>query len=132
MVLTNSEIWRLYAQLTILNGTELDAQKAAQYLQRSYRAAISDSRWAESAEGTLNVLDLCIQLAEAYLNCYINVSIGQKRSMLGSAKLCLQSVLSRVKNQDLFLDHEKISQRIESLDKLFENITTEFEKVKAT
>ncbi|XP_043288153.1 tetratricopeptide repeat protein 27 isoform X2 [Venturia canescens] len=131
ITLTNSEIWRLYAELTIINNTELDAQKAAQYLQRSYRAAISDSRWAETIKGTVTVLDLCIQLGEAYLNCYTNVSIGQKRSMLGSAKLCLQSVLTRVKNYDL-IQQEEVRERVDSLDKLFEAINTEFEKVKAT
>ena len=131
LVINNSDIWCLYAELTVLNNTELDNQKAGQYLQRAYRAAISDPRWFQSVPATNNVLKLSCNLGETYLKCYENASIAQKRSMLGSAKLCLQSVLSKVKSHEL-IEQAQVAERAAAVDQLLTIITSEFDKVKAT
>ena len=41
---TDSDVWRLYAELTLLKNNNLDNQKAAQYFQRAYRAAVANPR----------------------------------------------------------------------------------------
>lgn len=43
-VSTDSDVWRLYAELTLLKNNDIDNQKAAQYFQRAYRAAVSNPR----------------------------------------------------------------------------------------
>lgn len=131
LVLTSPDVWRFYAELTVLNNTELDSQKAAQYLQRAYRASISDHRWFQSVNGTKDVLDLCSELGRAYLICCENASTAQKRSMLGSAKLCLQSVLSKIRNEGLTKE-QPIAERTANLEELLKTIMGEFDKVKAT
>lgn len=41
---TDPDIWRLYAELTLLKNNDIDNQKAAQYMQRAYRAAVANPR----------------------------------------------------------------------------------------
>lgn len=43
-VSTNSDVWRLYGELTLQKNNDIDHQKAAQYFQRAYRAAVADPR----------------------------------------------------------------------------------------
>lgn len=43
-VTTNTDLWRLYAELTLLKRNKIDDQRAAQYFQKAYRASISNDR----------------------------------------------------------------------------------------
>ncbi|KAK0158206.1 hypothetical protein PV328_009240 [Microctonus aethiopoides] len=131
LIQTNPHVWRLYAELTILNETDLDYQKAAQYLQRSYRASSADTKWFQKIESTKNMLQLCESLANAYLKCTHNVSVGIKRSMLGSAKLSLQSVITKVKQEKLE-EHNEIVEILMSVENLLKHIVEELDKVKNT
>ncbi|XP_015601628.1 tetratricopeptide repeat protein 27 [Cephus cinctus] len=120
----NSDIWRLYAELSAAKKTELDDQKAAQYLQRAYRCAVSDPRWFQTADGTQSVLDLSLALADDYLSCSRNCTAVQKRAMLGSAKLSLQSVVKKVRDQEL-INQTEISKSIEEIEERLNEIVKE-------
>ena len=125
----NSEVWRLYAELNALNESELSNQKTAQYLQRAYRAAVSDPKWFQRLETTQNVLEMCIKLAQAYEHCSRNCSTVQKRAMLGSAKLSLQSVVKKVKDQELS-EQGEILDRLQKVEERLAVILEELEKIK--
>ena len=43
-VSTDADIWRLYAELTLIKNNDIDHQKAALYFQRACRAAVSNPR----------------------------------------------------------------------------------------
>lgn len=43
-------IWRMYGQLTALKQTDIDDEKAAQYLQQAHRVAVSDPKWFQQEE----------------------------------------------------------------------------------
>ena len=44
VVTTESDIWLMYGELTLLKNNNIDNQKAAQYYQKSFRAALSNPR----------------------------------------------------------------------------------------
>lgn len=95
----NSDTWRMYAQLVALKKTDADEEKAAQYVQQAYRAATLNPSWSLSEEKTLNMLELCCDLAQIYLRCTTD-AVDKKRKMLGSAKLSLQGIVKEVKKQE--------------------------------
>ncbi|XP_043475908.1 tetratricopeptide repeat protein 27 [Leptopilina heterotoma] len=125
----NSEVWRLYAELNSLQTDDINNQKTAQYLQRAYRASVSDPKWYQRIESIENVLNMCIKLSDAYENCSKNCSDQQKRSLLGSAKLSLQSVIKKVKDQELSEKQEIIDHLMKVEEKL-EIILSNLEKIK--
>lgn len=98
--INNPDFLRLYAQLLVLRKTDVDEERAAQYLQQAYHAATSNSTWYHSEDTTLDVLTLCSNLAQAHLDCATDVSDVKKRKILGSAKLSLQRVLKKVEEQE--------------------------------
>lgn len=100
ITINNPDVLRLYTQLVMLRKTDVDEKKAVQYLQQAYRAATSNPTWIYNEDATLNILTLCSNLAQVYLDCATDVSDIQKRKMLGSAKLSLQSVLRKVEEQE--------------------------------
>lgn len=125
----NSEVWRLYAELNSLQTDDINNQKTAQYLQRAYRASVSDAKWFQRIESVEHVLNMCIKLSDAYENCSKNCSDQQKRSLLGSAKLSLQSVIKKVKDQELSEKQEIIDHLMKVEEKL-EIILSNLEKIK--
>lgn len=125
----NADVWRLYAELNSLNNDDINNQKTAQYLQRAYRASVSDPKWFQRLESVENVLSMCIKLAEAYENCSQNCSDIQKRGLLGSAKLSLQSVIKKVKDQELSQQQEIINNLLKVEEKLI-NIIADLDKIK--
>lgn len=125
----NSEVWTLYAELNALSENELSDQKTAQYLQRAYRAAISDPKWFQRVESTQTVLEMCVKLAHANEHCSRNCSTAQKRAMLGSAKLSLQSVVKKVKDQELS-EQVEIVDRLQKVEERLTVISQELEKIK--
>ncbi|XP_066589294.1 tetratricopeptide repeat protein 27 [Prorops nasuta] len=127
-VQNNSDVWKLYAQLTLLKKTEIDDQIAVQYLQHGYKAAISNSRWFQRPETTLEVLQLCINLATITLQCFIGCSEQKKRALLGSVKLSLQNTLTKVKDQ--MWQEENISSQCHLLEEYLNSIVSELEKIK--
>lgn len=104
MVHNNAQVWRLYAELTVAQKKPGNCQKAAEYLQRAYRSAIADPRWYTDTYSIGNVLELCDSLADAYLTCSAGAAEMEKKSMLGSAKLSLQSVIARVRQEGITSD----------------------------
>ncbi|XP_011635391.1 tetratricopeptide repeat protein 27 [Pogonomyrmex barbatus] len=129
-VVNNPDIWRMYAQLVILRKTDIDEEKAAQYLQQAYRFATSNPKWYHSEDTTLNVLELCCNLAQAYLYCATNVGIVKKRKMLGSAKLSLQGVVKKIKEQEW--NNTNIIEQLMKIEEYLTTITNELEQIKPT
>ncbi|XP_058808371.1 tetratricopeptide repeat protein 27 [Phymastichus coffea] len=130
-VSSNSDIWRLYAELTLQKNNEIDNQKAAQYFQRAYRAAVADSRWFKNVKDANNVLDTCVRLAEANLYNLHNVAVAHKRTILGSAKLSLQSVVKKIKDLN-WEDQSGILENLEKVENKLKLIVDELEKLKTT
>ncbi|XP_011497228.1 PREDICTED: tetratricopeptide repeat protein 27 [Ceratosolen solmsi marchali] len=94
----NSDIWILYAELTVLKNNGMEYQKAIQYFQRAYGAAISNPRSFKSVEDVNKVLGICLRLAEISMSYLTNCSNTQKKVILVSVKLCLQSVIKKVED----------------------------------
>ncbi|KZC05184.1 PREDICTED: tetratricopeptide repeat protein 27 [Dufourea novaeangliae] len=128
--LNNSHIWRMYGQLTALKHTDIDNEKAAQYLQQAHRAAISDPKWFQQEESIENVLQLCCILAEMYLNCTSDCEVKKKRTLLASAKLSLQGVVKKVKDQEW--NNEKILTCLQKVEEYLNTIMNELELIKLT
>lgn len=124
LVASNSEVWLLYGTIAAFK----DNEKASQHLQRAYRTATSDPTWCNQRDNAQKVLDLCVSLAETYLTCVKKSDSKQKSiSMLGSAKLSLQSVVTKVKmeqlddpetNEILLKVEEKLKEVVEELDRV--------------
>jgi len=127
-IVNSPDIWRMYAQLTALKKTDIDEEKAAQYLQQAHRAAISNPKWFQSENTTQNVLELCCHLAQAYLRCATDITIVKKRKMLGSAKLSLQAIVKKVKEQEW--NNENIIEQLTKVEEYLSIIMNEFEKIK--
>lgn len=125
----NSEVWRLYAELNSLNNDDLNNQKTAQYLQRAYRASVSDPKWFQRIESVKHVLEMCVKLAEVYENCSQNCSDVQKRGLLGSAKLSLQSVVKKVKDQE-FSEQQEIIDHLQKVEEKLLLILSDLDKIK--
>ncbi|XP_031831072.1 tetratricopeptide repeat protein 27-like [Nomia melanderi] len=130
LLLNNSHIWRMYGQLTALKNTDIDNEKAAQYLQQAHRAAVSDTTWFKQEESTENVLQLCCLLAEMYLRCASNCDVKKKRTLLASAKLSLQGVVKKVKDHDW--KNEKIQTYLQESEESLNTIVNELEQIKLT
>ncbi|XP_076685690.1 tetratricopeptide repeat protein 27-like [Andrena cerasifolii] len=127
-VLNNSHIWRMYGQLTALKKTDIDDEKAAQYLQQAHRAAVSDPKWFQREETVEDVLQICCLLAEMYLHCALECEAKKKRTLLASAKLSLQGVVKKVKDQEW--NAEKILTRLQRVEEYLNIVKDELEKIK--
>ncbi|KAF7993408.1 hypothetical protein HCN44_007911 [Aphidius gifuensis] len=129
LVHNDPDIWRFYAELTLLQNTDVNYQKAAQYLQRAYRASVADPRWYQNIQSTKIVLELCDSLADTCLTCSIKTTQDtQIRSILGSAKLSLQSVITKVKQEDL-INNEDVNILLDKLENKFKIITEKIDNV---
>lgn len=127
--INSPDIWRMYAELVTLRKTDIDQEKAAQYLQQAYRIATSNPKWPHRKETTLNVLELCHNLAQAYLHCVKGIAIVKKRKMLGSAKLSLQGVVKKVKEQEW--NNTNIIEQLTKVEEHLTIITNELEQIKS-
>jgi hypothetical protein len=178
----NSDIWRLYAELILLKNNNTENQKAIQYFQRAYGAAVSNPRykrffyhnsigfqkndqvfnlkyinkinlffdlnlilnsiksthfiyfvyhcrWFTTVEDANKVLNTCLRLAETSLNCIVNCSVVQKNAMLGSAKLCLQSVIKKLKDL-MWEDQSAIAENLIKLEEYLKIILEEINTLK--
>lgn len=145
-VFRDSDLWRLYAEVTIgplknddheeedveckgKHSRDIKYQKAAQFLQNAYRIETADSKWFKSIQSTIKVLELCIYLADTYFSAIKNSTVEQKRSLLGTAKLSLQSVISKVKQEDLINDG-CIGEAVDKLQGKLDRIVGELEGIK--
>lgn len=88
-------------------------------------------RWFKSVEDANNVLDTCLRIAEANLNSLENVAVTQKRAVLGSAKLSLQSVVKKMKDLN-WEDKSGISEHLSKVEEQLKLIIDELEKLKTT
>jgi len=127
-IVNSPDVWRMYAQLTALKKTDVDEEKAAQYLQQAHRAAISNPKWFQSEDKIQNVLELCCHLAQAYLRCATNITIVKKRKMLGSAKLSLQAVVKKAKEQEW--SNTNIIEQLTKVEEYLSIIINELEKIR--
>ncbi|XP_014296423.1 tetratricopeptide repeat protein 27 [Microplitis demolitor] len=125
------ELLQLYAELTVVQNTDTAIKKATEYLQRAYRSFVVDSRWHQNISTAKNVLQLCSNLADTYLRCCENTDDVKKKSMLGSAKLSLQSVITKVKQENL-TDYQDIMQAIGELESKWETINNELMKINSS
>ncbi|XP_015179138.1 PREDICTED: tetratricopeptide repeat protein 27 [Polistes dominula] len=125
----NSDLWRLYSELTLLKKTDVDDQKAIQYLQKAYRAAVLDPKWYQKEDTTLSVLQLCCKLSQTYLRCssYCEDNIKSKKALLGSAKLILQGIVKKVK--DVYSENAKVMISLQEVEKYLTEILSQLEKV---
>ncbi|XP_033340961.2 tetratricopeptide repeat protein 27 [Megalopta genalis] len=130
LILNNSDVWRMYGQLTALKKTDIDQEKAAQYLQQAHRAAISDTKWFQQEESIENVLQLCCLLTEMYLECAVNCDLKKKRTLLASAKLSLQGVIRKVKDQEL--DNDQILSLLRKVEEHLSTVVNALEQTKLT
>jgi len=128
-VVNNPDIWRMYAELVVLRKTDVDEEKAAQYLQQAYRFITSNPKWCHSEDTTLNVLQLCCNLAQAYLRCTADIAVVKKRKMLGSAKLSLQGVVKKVKEQEW--NNTNIIDQLTKVEDYLLTVTNELEQIKS-
>ncbi|KAG5315713.1 TTC27 protein, partial [Acromyrmex insinuator] len=128
-ILNNPDIWRMYAELVVLKKTDVNEERAAQYLQKAYRFITSNS-WSHSEAATLKVLDLCCDLAQAYLRCTTDIAVIKKRKMLGSAKLSLLGVVKKVKEQEW--SNTNIIEQLIKVEEYLATITNELEQIKPT
>lgn len=128
-VLNNPDIWRMYAELVVLKKTDVDEERAVQYLQKAYRF-ITSNPWSHNEAATLNVLDLCCDLAQAYLRCTTDIAVVKKRKMLGSAKLSLLGVVKKVKEQEW--SNTNIIEQLMKVEEYLAIITNELEQIKPT
>lgn len=128
--INNPDIWRMYAELVALKKTDVDDERAAQYLQQAYRFITSDPKWFRNEDTTLNVLELCCNLAQAYLHCTTDIAIVKKRKMLGSAKLSLQGVVKKIKEQEW--NNTNIMEQLMKVERYLATITNELEQIKPT
>ncbi|XP_077279710.1 tetratricopeptide repeat protein 27-like [Temnothorax americanus] len=126
----NPDIWRMYAELVALRKTDVDDERAAQYLQQAYRFITSNPKWCRNEDTTLNVLELCCNLAQAYLRCATDIAIVKKRKMLGSAKLSLQGVVKKIKEQAW--DNADIMNQLMTVERYLATIINELEQIKPT
>lgn len=128
-ITNNSDLWRLYSELTMLKKTDVDDQKAIQYLQKAYRAAVSDPKWFQMQNTTLSVLQLCCKLSKTYLRCssYCTDQLKSKRALLGSAKLALQGVIKKVK--DIYSENAEVMKSLQQVEEHFKVISSELEKI---
>lgn len=128
-ITNNSELWKLYAEITMLKGTDIDNQKAVQHLQHAYRAAVSDAKWLQKKETTLSVLELCCKLSDCYLRCssYCTDNVKSQKSLLSSAKLNLQGVIKKVK--DIYVDDVEIMESLQKVEEQFQVISNELDKI---
>ncbi|XP_054014980.1 tetratricopeptide repeat protein 27 [Hylaeus anthracinus] len=124
----NCHIWRMYGQLTALKETDIDNEKAAQYLQQAHRAAVSDPKCFQQEESIQNVLQLCSILAEMYLRCASNCEIKKKRTLLASAKLSLQGVVKKVKDQ--VWNNDAVPTRLQEVEDYLNVVTNELKNIK--
>lgn len=124
----NPSIWQMYAELTATKNTEIDHQKAAQYLQRAHRTAVSNPKWFKEVEATKNVLELCADLAESYLKCAEVGSPLQKKAMLGSAKLSLHGVVKKVKDQE-WNDQKEINEFLANVETYLNTILEQLQNI---
>lgn len=123
------DIWTMYAQLTVLKKTEVHIEKAAYYLQQAYRAATSNQKWYLSEKTTLNVLTLCRNLAQMHLSGTVDITVAKKKKLLGTAKLSLQSVIKKVKEQDW--DNSNIVEQLTNVEKYLTDVTDELQQIKS-
>lgn len=124
----NSDVWRMYGQLTILKKTDIDNEKAIQYLQQAHRIAISDSKWHLEEESVEKILQLCCILAEIYLQYASNCELKKKKTLLASAKLSLQGIVKKVKYQEWNID--KICICLNTVEKYLNTIIIKLEQIK--
>ncbi|KAL7302481.1 hypothetical protein TKK_0005125 [Trichogramma kaykai] len=134
-VLKNADIWLLYAELTLLKKTEMDNQKAVQYIQRAYHCENPSS--FKTVEDANRVLMTCIRLAEISLyssNCGSSEDAqGQKiekenRFVLKCAKLILQSVITKMQNLK-WADVSGIEENLTTLKEHHKNIKEKLEEI---
>lgn len=123
------DIWTMYAQLIVLKKTELHIEKAAYYLQQAYRAATSNQKWFRCEDITLNVLTLCCNLAQMYLSATTDLTAAKKKKLLGTAKLSLQGVVRKVKEQEW--DNTNIIEQLTNVEKYLMNVTDKLQQIKS-
>ncbi|XP_047100014.1 tetratricopeptide repeat protein 27 [Schistocerca piceifrons] len=116
-VTNNPTLWRLYAQLTSSQEVQTPEtlQRTAQYLQRAHRSAVQDLRWASDRQTAADVLGLCIELVDAYLQCFQKFPTNQGLQMLSSGRLSLKSVLAKVKQEQTDLASSTLSEELKDL-----------------
>lgn len=124
----NADVWRMYGQLTVLKKTDIDNDKAVQYIQQAYRIAVSNSKWLIQEDSVEKVLQLCCILAEIYLQYSLSCELKKKRMLLASAKLSLQAVVKKVKDQGWNI--EKITISLGKVEKHLNVVITELEQIK--
>ncbi|XP_014205573.1 tetratricopeptide repeat protein 27 [Copidosoma floridanum] len=129
MTATDSDIWRLYAELTLLKKDKIDNEKAARYLQRAYQAAVANPRWFTTIEDSNKVLETCKRLAEASLKSTEHCAVQQKRQILASAKLSLQSVVRKIKDL-AWEDMSDIAENLSTVEEYLQKVLDELEKIK--
>ncbi|XP_076363543.1 tetratricopeptide repeat protein 27 [Tachypleus tridentatus] len=107
--------WRLYAKLlTSLpqeTQTRENLERAVQYLQKAHRNVTQMVNWAKDFNQSKEVLGEAAQLADTYLMCLNYVSDEkQTKQFLSSAKLMLNNVITRVKQNLVNYTPEQVEQ----------------------
>nr|XP_022328750.1 tetratricopeptide repeat protein 27-like isoform X1 [Crassostrea virginica] len=121
-VVGESDIWRLYAELTnsAQNQTDETQQKVLQYLQKSQRCLTQQVNWEKSLDKCKHVGEQSLELADIYLAiCDKKTSPQESLTMLQSAKMMLKSVQAKIKMAQLDPVTESLPEELSDLmDKL--------------
>ncbi|XP_021912944.1 tetratricopeptide repeat protein 27 isoform X2 [Zootermopsis nevadensis] len=100
-VRNNVKLWQLFAKLTLTNidnETYDELEKVVSYLHKAFWSAIQDSGFEKDIKDTLGTMQITSQLIDATLLCCSKCPRPEKTAqMLASAKLCLQTLIARIK-----------------------------------
>ncbi|CAH0386434.1 unnamed protein product [Bemisia tabaci] len=111
----NAKLWQLYAELTACSPepSQETFDKVSQYFQRAHKAAIQDFNWFKNVSTCKEVLSVCVSLARSYKDCCNKCTEPRYlRNILSSAKLSINSVLSKIKQEHTDLISGKIVEEL--------------------
>ncbi|XP_069689921.1 tetratricopeptide repeat protein 27 [Periplaneta americana] len=100
-VRSNTALWQMFVKL-MLSHTDSETletmEKTISYLQKAFWSAIQDSHFERDTKECLDTMKITSQLMDATLLCCEKCTRPEKAvQMLASAKLCLQTLIARIK-----------------------------------
>lgn len=101
-VRNNPSVWQLYVKLMLIDESNKESfesmEKVVSSLQKGFWSSIQDSHFERDIKECLLTMQITSQLVDATLKCCEKCVVPQKSvQMLASSKLCLQTLIARVK-----------------------------------
>ncbi|XP_033610346.1 tetratricopeptide repeat protein 27 [Cryptotermes secundus] len=141
-VRNNTALWQLFVKL-MLSSTESETFEALErvlsYLYRAFWSAIQDSHFEKDTQDCLGTMQITSQLIDATLLCCRKCPRAEKtKQMLASAKLCLQTLVARIKKfyPDVLSSGEsqgiKLTDPLKSLESRLQEVVAELQRQKGS